>query len=391
VWQVYGPGGELLAEYPQQGAATVPTKEYGYRGGQLLVVFDSTEVAADDKLKWLVQDHLGSTRMIVNKSGSLVGIKRRDYLPFGEELAASVGHRAAGGSGYQVDDKPRQKFGSKERDSETGLDYFLARYYSSTQGRFTSPDEFNPILGKQGAEDKEAAEREFRQYLFQPARWNRYVYALNNPCRYIDPDGMDPITVNLNIIYDQGSNYTEEEKRRIRQTYIEQAKKKFGNIEVNFNITETTGTSSDIGSYQKQTITGGAAEGAVNVFFTKKEVDSRMFGTSEVTHYDKGAIFICTSRRNSDASDLTHGLIHAFGVATGVNGYSRAGAEITTLATEIRLRTGPIFYSDDRSPRREIVPSWAAAKVGIITYRTVPYERTTFDVLRDGARRYLKK
>ncbi|HSK30034.1 MAG TPA: RHS repeat-associated core domain-containing protein, partial [Candidatus Limnocylindria bacterium] len=30
----------------------------------------------------------------------------------------------------------------KERDVETGLDYFLARYYSSTQGRFTSPDEF---------------------------------------------------------------------------------------------------------------------------------------------------------------------------------------------------------------------------------------------------------
>lgn len=31
----------------------------------------------------------------------------------------------------------------KERDNETGLDYFLARYYSSTQGRFTSPDEFS--------------------------------------------------------------------------------------------------------------------------------------------------------------------------------------------------------------------------------------------------------
>ncbi|HEV8370417.1 MAG TPA: RHS repeat-associated core domain-containing protein [Pyrinomonadaceae bacterium] len=31
---------------------------------------------------------------------------------------------------------------SKERDNETGLDYFLARYYSSAMGRFTSPDEF---------------------------------------------------------------------------------------------------------------------------------------------------------------------------------------------------------------------------------------------------------
>jgi RHS repeat-associated protein len=36
----------------------------------------------------------------------------------------------------------RQHFTSKERDIETGLDYFLARYYSSVQGRFISPDEF---------------------------------------------------------------------------------------------------------------------------------------------------------------------------------------------------------------------------------------------------------
>jgi RHS repeat-associated protein len=30
----------------------------------------------------------------------------------------------------------------KERNIETGLDYFINRYYSSTQARFTSPDEF---------------------------------------------------------------------------------------------------------------------------------------------------------------------------------------------------------------------------------------------------------
>lgn len=34
------------------------------------------------------------------------------------------------------------EFTGKERDAETGLDYFLARYYSSAQGRFTSPDEW---------------------------------------------------------------------------------------------------------------------------------------------------------------------------------------------------------------------------------------------------------
>jgi RHS repeat-associated protein len=172
VWQVYDPDGQLLAEYPKQGAVSVPTKEYGYRGGQMLVVFDSTEAAADDKLKWLVQDHLGSTRMLVNRSGSLSGIKRRDYLPFGEELASTVGHRAASGSGYAVDDKPRQKFGSKERDTETGLDYFLARYYSNTQGRFISVDPENA-----GAVPDD------------PQSWNSYAYARNNPVVFSDPDG----------------------------------------------------------------------------------------------------------------------------------------------------------------------------------------------------------
>jgi len=37
VWQVYGPGGELLAEYAPAGAPASPLNEYGYRSGELLV------------------------------------------------------------------------------------------------------------------------------------------------------------------------------------------------------------------------------------------------------------------------------------------------------------------------------------------------------------------
>jgi RHS repeat-associated protein len=61
----------------------------------------------------------------------------------------------------------------KERDTETGLDYFLARYYSSIQGRFTSPD---PLL--------ESSEKS------QPQSWNRYSITINNPLKYVDPDGL---------------------------------------------------------------------------------------------------------------------------------------------------------------------------------------------------------
>ncbi|MGH9874929.1 MAG: RHS repeat-associated core domain-containing protein [Pyrinomonadaceae bacterium] len=66
-----------------------------------------------------------------------------------------------------------QKFTLKERDNETGLDYFLARYYSSTQGRFASPDA--PF------EDQVADE---------PQSLNLYSYVVNNPLRYIDPFGL---------------------------------------------------------------------------------------------------------------------------------------------------------------------------------------------------------
>jgi RHS repeat-associated protein len=70
-------------------------------------------------------------------------------------------------------DNIRQQFTQKERDIETGLDYFEARYYASTQGRFTSVDPENA-----GAT------------LWHPQSWNGYTYSLNNPLRFIDPDGL---------------------------------------------------------------------------------------------------------------------------------------------------------------------------------------------------------
>ncbi len=125
------------------------------------------------EINWLVADQLGTPRMIFDKTGSLANTKRHDYLPFGEELFALVGGRTTT-QGY-TGDSVRQKFTSKERDNETGLDYFGARHHSGMQGRFTSADP--KILGI--------------KQVINPQRWNRYTYALNNPLAFYDPDGQD--------------------------------------------------------------------------------------------------------------------------------------------------------------------------------------------------------
>lgn len=74
--------------------------------------------------------------------------------------------------GYGVYDGVRQQFTGKERDNETGLDYFGARYHSPVQGRFTSVDPENASAD-----------------LEDPQSWNEYAYARNNPLKYVDRDG----------------------------------------------------------------------------------------------------------------------------------------------------------------------------------------------------------
>ena len=68
----------------------------------------------------------------------------------------------------------QRRFTGKERDNETGLDYFGARYYGNALGRFTSPDPFTVTPGR----------------VIDPQQLNLYAYGRNNPLKYVDPTGM---------------------------------------------------------------------------------------------------------------------------------------------------------------------------------------------------------
>jgi RHS repeat-associated protein len=104
-------------------------------------------------------DALGSVRVVSNEAGEVV--RTHNYFPFGD-----------GSDGTQPGADPL-RFTGKERDGETGLDYFGARYYGSRTGRFTSVD---PAI-------------DIDSSLRAPQHWNRYAYVANNPTRWTDPDG----------------------------------------------------------------------------------------------------------------------------------------------------------------------------------------------------------
>jgi RHS repeat-associated protein len=103
-------------------------------------------------------DHLDSLHVLANCSGTEV--QRLTYLPFGET------HTNAG-----TVDFDQYRFTGQERDPETGLYYYKARYYNPRLGRFISPD---PLVSNSA----------------NPQTLNRYSYVRNNPLRFRDPTGL---------------------------------------------------------------------------------------------------------------------------------------------------------------------------------------------------------
>lgn len=147
------------------------TTVFVYDGfGKLAAEMSSRTPAPNPTVNYTATDPLGSPRVLTDSRGRVVS--RRDFMPFGEELASEVVYRTTNLK-YSVTDSVRKKFTGYERDEETELDFAEARYYNDLHGRFTAVD---PLI----ASGRSA----------NPQTFNRYVYSLNRPLVLTDPTGL---------------------------------------------------------------------------------------------------------------------------------------------------------------------------------------------------------
>lgn len=149
---ILSPSGQQLTEMTWSGGQA----QFGYTNvraaGQLIAKYspNGSQVA----LSFDLRDWLGTLRARTDYAGNV--LEKCQSLPYG--------------NGESCVTQP-YLFTGKERDSESGNDYFGARYYGSSMGRFLSPDD--------GSD----------QNALNPASWNLYSYVQNNPLTNTDPDG----------------------------------------------------------------------------------------------------------------------------------------------------------------------------------------------------------
>lgn len=108
-------------------------------------------------------DASGSPLAATDQDGNLYW--QQYYEPFGRRETSDIG--SSNGIGYT----------GKPIEDSTGLQYFGARWYSPQIGRFMSVDP-----------------ESFKET--NPKSFNRYAYSNNNPFRYVDPDGHEPVPLN---------------------------------------------------------------------------------------------------------------------------------------------------------------------------------------------------
>ena len=116
----YGTSSDALSESDSSGNLT---GEFIFLGGARIAML----TLSAGTVNYYISDHLGSSHIVTNSSGTVMDDS--DFYPYGGERS------------YTSSSGNSRKFTGKERDTESGLDDFAARFYTSNYGRFLSADE----------------------------------------------------------------------------------------------------------------------------------------------------------------------------------------------------------------------------------------------------------
>lgn len=163
---VFGPGGEQMTEMTTNNAGNWQWAHTNVFAPGLSATYDADPTGATEgPMYFHLSDWLGTRRQQTDSAGN----PRLNFtgLPYGDGLSTIPV------STSDVADATEHHFTGKERDSESGNDYFGARYFGSSMGRFLSPD---PIMFQ-------------ASMMTDPQRFNLYAYVRNNPLSLIDPTG----------------------------------------------------------------------------------------------------------------------------------------------------------------------------------------------------------
>jgi RHS repeat-associated protein len=162
VWTLRDLAGRVIRQYNAQ-LGWGNYEDYVYRDRHLLA-----GLLSNGQQRHFDVDHLGTVRLVTDAAGNQIAFHR--YYPYGKEHTA-------------LQETDRMKFTGHERDLANlagdgdDLDYMHARHYSPLVGRFLSTDRIRGLRSR-------------------PQSWNRYMYGYENPIRYVDPNGLEPIPAN---------------------------------------------------------------------------------------------------------------------------------------------------------------------------------------------------
>jgi RHS repeat-associated protein len=272
---VYDLAGHEVAEVSSAGAWN---RGEVYAGGRHLATYNGGTTIFNHV------DWLGTER--VRSSLAAMSCETVVSLPFGD------GQSTNGSCG----DPSPMHFTGKQRDSETNLDYFGARYNASSMGRFMTPDP-SPSSG--------AVQR--------PQSWNRYAYVYNNPLRHIDPDGQ------------QGVDLTDPNVRALLQALraTKTANSFKGGLIQTIAVDATSRLLGEVFGYNPMAIKGDLSRQEYTLL-------------QKASSYEKGATMIGVGQKNQpgiDAVDITDGTGVSLKEASNIERAKNAAVDALSSAT----------------------------------------------------------